>query len=95
MGERRVLEVQYPDFKRVLLTATNTKKVIEKTNKQAWTAYVAKHNIPEPALLVRGKAGTLSGKVDLVIIDGAGASDGYYVHSRDEEFCLKFESGVD
>jgi hypothetical protein len=43
--------------------------------------------------MVRGKAGTLSGKVSPVIIDGAGSADGYYVYSSDEEFCLKFESG--
>lgn len=95
MGERRVLEVIYPDFKQMLRTATNSKKVIEKTNRVAWSAYVAKHNVPEPALLSRGKAGTMSGKVDLVIIDGAGTPDGYYVYSPNDEFCLKFESGVD
>jgi len=37
----------------------------------------------------------MSGKADLVIIDGAGKSDGDYVYSSDEEFCLKFESGVE
>ena len=95
MGERRIIEVFYPDFKQALLTATNTKKVIEKTNREAWAAYVSKHNVPEPGLLSRGKAGTMSGKVDILIIDGTGQSDGYYVYSSAEEFCLKFESGID
>jgi hypothetical protein len=94
MSERRVIEVLYTDFSTHLRNATNTKKKIEKTNKEAWANYVKKHNVPEPALLSRGKAGTLSGKVDLVIIDGAGESDGYYVYSSAEDFCLKFESGV-
>lgn len=95
MGERRVIEVFYPDFSSSLRNATNAKKKIEKANKEAWAAYVKKHNVPEPALLSRGKSGTLSGKVDLVIIDGAGKSDGYYVYCTGEDFCLKFESGIE
>ena len=37
--------------------------------------------------------GTMSGNVESVIIEGAGSSDGYYVFSRDEQYCLKFEPG--
>ncbi|MBT8069133.1 MAG: hypothetical protein KJO80_01760 [Gammaproteobacteria bacterium] len=95
MGERRIYELNYPDFSIILRDATNNKKKIEKTSKDAWKNYVARHNVPEPALLTRGKAGTLSGKVDLVVIEGAGQADGYYVYSADEQFCLKFESGVE
>ena len=95
MSERRVIEVFYPEFSTNLRNATNSKKKIEKLNKEAWAEYVKKHNVPEPALLSRGKAGTLSGKVDLVIIDGAGTSDGYYVYCSGEDFCLKFESGIE
>ena len=93
MSQRRILEIQYTEFSAILRHATNHKKKIEKPNKEAWKNYVRKHNVPEPAMASRGKAGTLSGDVDTVIIDGAGESDGYYVYSPDEQFCLKFESG--
>ena len=93
MSERRIYELFYPDFSKILRDATNAHKKIEKSNKEAWANFVGKHNVPDPTLMVKGKAGTMSGKVSTVIIDGAGKSDGYYVYSSDEEFCLKFESG--
>jgi len=95
MGQRRIYEVQYTDFSAMLRVATNNGHKIEKPNKEAWMAWVQKHNVPEPAMWSRGKAGTLSGNVTGVIIDGAGEADGYYVYSPAEEFCLKFESGED
>ena len=95
MGERRVFEIPYSDFSQILRSASNKKQKIEKTNKEAWKSYVTKHTVPEPALLYRGKSATLSGKVDVIIIDGAGESDGYYVYSADEQVSLKFESGVE
>lgn len=93
MSQRRIYELFYPDFTGILRAATNAHKKIEPSSKDAWAEYVGKHDVPEPALIVRGKAGTMSGQVKTVIIDGAGSSDGYYVYSSDEEFCLKFESG--
>ena len=95
MGERRILEVHYPDFERDLRTATNQKQKIEPTDKEAWQAYVAKHDVPEPAFKTKANTSTMSRRTEAVIIDGAGASDGYYRYSRDERFALKFESGVD
>lgn len=93
MGERRIYEVQYSDLSGILRKSIYSSKKIEKSNKEAWKAYVKKHNVPEAAILSRGKTGTMSGKVDAIIIDGIGASDGYYVFSADESYCLKFESG--
>jgi hypothetical protein len=95
MGERRVLEVHYPDFAASLRKATNAGKRIEKADRDAWSAYVRKHNVPEAALASRVKSGTMSGNFSLVIIDGMGSSDGYYGYSSDEAFCLKFESGLE
>lgn len=94
MGTRRIDEVQYSDLARILRKA-NADVKIEKSDKEAWKAYVKKHNVPEGAMLSRGKTGTMSGKVETVIINGLGASDGYYVFSADESFCLKFESGLE
>ena len=95
MGERRIYEVQYSEFSSVLRKLSNSSKKIEKSDKEAWMAYVKKHNVPEAAVMSRGKTGTMSGKVDVVIIDGLGTFDGYYVYSADESVCLKFESGQD
>jgi hypothetical protein len=95
MGERRIYETQYSDLSGILRKPSNSSKKIEKSDKEAWMAYVKKHNVPEAAVLSRGKSGTMSGKLDVVIIDGAGASDGYYVYSADESFCVKFESGLE
>jgi hypothetical protein len=95
MGERRIYEFQYSELSGILRKLTKSGKVIEKSDKEAWMAYVKKHNVPEAIVLSRGKTGTMSGKVESVIIDGVGSSDGYYVYSADESFCLKFESGLD
>lgn len=94
MGTRRIYEVQYSDLASIL-RKTNADKKIEKSDKEAWKAYVKKHNVPEGAMLSRGKTGTMSGKVERVIVNGLGAADGYYVFSADESFCLKFESGLE
>ena len=95
MGERRIIEIHYPEFKAILRAATDQKKKIMPIDKELWKAYVRKHNIPEAGFKVKANAGTLSGKTEAVIIDGTGDADGYYLHSPDEQFCLKFESGVD
>ena len=95
MGTRRIYEVQYSDLSNILRRPSNSGKKIEKSDKERWMAYVRKHDVPEAAIMSRGKTGTMSGKVDAVIIDGLGAADGYYVFSADESFCVKFESGLE
>jgi hypothetical protein len=44
---------------------------------------------------VKAKAGAMSGNTRSVIIDDAGADDGYYIYSSDDLFCLKFEPAKD
>lgn len=95
MGTRRIIEFQYSDLSSILRRPSNADKKIEKSNKEAWMAFVRKHNVPEAAIMSRGKTGTMSGKVEAVIIEGLGTYDGYYVFSADESFCLKFESGLE
>ena len=95
MGQRRIIEIHYPEFQKALRSATNQKKKILPADKEAWKAYVRKHNIPEAGFKVRANSGTLSGQTDAVIIEGTGENDGYYLYSADEQFCMKFESGVD
>ena len=95
MGQPRIIEIDYHDFLKVLRLATDTKKKIDKADKQAWASYVRKHNVPEGGIAVKAKAGAMSGKTKVVIIDGAGEADGYYIYAPDDLFCLKYESGVE
>jgi hypothetical protein len=93
MSQRRIIEFNYSDFSSLLRRAAKENHKIEKTDREAWAEYVRKYNVPEAAVFSRGKTGTMSGNVEGVIISGAGSSDGYYVFSRDEQYCLKFDPG--
>lgn len=93
MGQRRIFEFNYSDFSMLLRKAAKMNHKIEKSDREAWANYVRKYNVPEAAVFSRGKTGTMSGNVEGVIIEGAGSADGYYVFSRDEQYCLKFEPG--
>ena len=93
MNPPGIVEVEYQNFLRILRDATNAKQVIDKTNKEAWAAFVRKHQVPEAGMGVYAKAGAMSGKTQAVIIEGAGAADGYYLYSSEDKFCLKYEVG--
>jgi hypothetical protein len=93
MSQPSIVEVEYQKFLTNLRRATDTKRTIEKSDKEAWMAYVRKHNVPESAIGVQARAGAMSGKTQAVIIDGAGASDGYYIYSSEDKFCLKYDLG--
>jgi len=49
--------------------------------------------VPEAGMGVKAKAGAMSGNTKAVIIDGVGATDGYYIYSSDDLFCLKYDLG--
>jgi hypothetical protein len=93
MSEPGIVEVNYQKFLRILRAARDSKHTIEKTDKQAWMAFVRKHGVPEGGLAVHARAGAMSGKTAAIIIEGAGADDGYYIYSSEDLFCLKFEIG--
>lgn len=95
MGQSRIIEVAYSEFRSILEFAIKQKKKIDPTQKEAWKAYVKAHNVPEAGFRVRANAKTLSGKTDAVIIDGTGEYDGYYLYSTDEQISLKFEPASD
>jgi len=90
MGQPRIVEVEYHEFLKILEHATNTKKKIERTDKERWRSFVRKNKIPEAGLETHAKAGVMSGKVKGVIIEGTGVTDGYYLYSNDEQYCLKY-----
>jgi hypothetical protein len=93
MSQPRIIEVGYEKFLRMLQQATDSKQTIDKTNKEAWMRFVRKHDVPEGGMAVYAKAGAMSGNTERVIIDGAGAADGYYIYSSEDRFCLKYEVG--
>ena len=95
MGQSRILEIEYHDFLKILQQATDAKKKIDIADKARWSSYVREHKVPEGGMGVKAKAGAMSGNTRSVIIDDAGADDGYYIYSSDDLFCLKFEPGTD
>lgn len=95
MGERRIIEIDYPEFQKILEFATLHRHRIEPGDREAWKAYVRKHRVPEAGFKVRANSELVSGDTEAVIIDGTGEYDGYYLHSADDHLCLKFESGLD
>lgn len=93
MGQPRILEIEYHDFLKILQRATDAKNKIEIADKERWKQFVREHKVPEAGMGVKAKAGAMSGNTRSVIIDGAGAEDGYYIYSSDDLFCLKYEPG--
>jgi hypothetical protein len=95
MGQPRIFEVEYQEFLAILRRATDAKKKIDIADKERWEKYVRQHNVPEAGMAVKARAGVMSGKTKAVIIDGAGKTDGYYLYSSEDLFCLKFDLGLD
>jgi hypothetical protein len=95
MGQPCIIEIEYHAFRAILRHATDTKKKIDIADKEQWSRFVRKHDIPEAGMAVKARAGAMSGKTKLVIIDGAGKDDGYYIYSPDDLFCLKYDLGLD
>jgi hypothetical protein len=94
MGQPSIIEIDYQAFRAILRHATDTKKKIDIADKEPWNRFVRQHDIPEAAMAVKARAGAMSGKTKLVIIDGAGKDDGYYIYSPDDLFCLKYDLGL-
>jgi len=93
MGQPSIVEVEYHDFLKILQHATDSKNKIDFSDKQRWASFVRKHKVPEAGMSVKAKAGAMSGNTKAVIIEGAGADDGYYIYSSDDLFCLKYDLG--
>ena len=95
MGQPSIIEIDYQTFLVILRKATDAKKKIDITEKEPWEKFVRKHGIPEAGMAVKARAGAMSGKTKVVIIDGAGKDDGYYIYSAADLFCLKYDLGLD
>lgn len=95
MGQPSIVEVDYQTFLVLLRRATDSNKKIEPSEKERWAQFVREHNVPEAGMGVKAAAGAMSGKTKAVIITGSGKADGYYIYSRDDLFCLKYDLGLD
>lgn len=95
MGQPSIIEVEYHDFLKILQHATDSRKKIDKTDKERWKNFVREHKVPEAGMGIKAKAGAMSGNTKSVIIDGVGADDGYYIYSSDDLFCLKYDLGAE
>ena len=91
MNKPRIYSVYYVDFVTALRKAINDGHRIDKTEKQRWADYVRKNKIPEAAMSVHAKSMGVGGRVEPVIINDNGEWEGYYVYSKDDEFCVKFD----
>lgn len=95
MGQPSIVEIEYHDFLKILQHATDSKKKIDKADKERWMSFVRKHKVPEAGMNVKAKAGAMSGNTRSVIIDGVGSNDGYYIYSSDDLFCIKYDLGLE
>ncbi|HEY4184852.1 MAG TPA: hypothetical protein VGP07_07260 [Polyangia bacterium] len=95
MGQPRIIEIPYQQFLAILRHATDARKKIEVADKERWNSYIREHNVPEAGMAVKAKAGAMSGKTREVIVDGDGKADGYYIYSREDQFCLKYDLGLE
>lgn len=93
MGQPSIVEVEYHDFLKILQHATDLRKKIDIADKERWRNFVREHKVPEAGMGVKAKAGAMSGNTKAVIIDGVGQSDGYYIYSSDDLFCIKYDLG--
>lgn len=95
MGQPRIIEVEYREFLAIFRRATDSKKKIDVTDRERWSKYVREHKVPDAAMGVKAKAGSMSGKTKAIIVDGIGKADGYYVYAPDDLFCLKYDLGLE
>lgn len=95
MNKPRIYSVYYFDFVTALRKATNAGHRIEKTEKQRWADYVRSNKIPEAAMSKRGESMLVGGRVEFTIINDNGEWEGFYVYSKEDQFCIKYDLGGD
>jgi hypothetical protein len=89
MTRPRIVEVDYFRFQQALRRAIDSGERIDRSDKGRWSDWVRQHRVKEAAFKSFGE-----GKfedLEPVIIDGEGDWRGYYLVSKTEEACLKWE----
>jgi hypothetical protein len=88
MSQPRIVEVDYYEFARQLKTA-GAEGRIERTDRQRWSEYVRQNKVLEASCLYYARK--RAEDAEPVILSSGGSWDGFYVFSRIERFCLKFQ----
>lgn len=89
MPRPRIVEVDYFQFQQALRRSIDAGQRIDKSDKDRWSGWVREHRIKEAAFRTFGQ-GKFEG-LEPVIIDTEDDWRGYYLVSRVEEACLKWE----
>lgn len=89
MARPRIVDVDYYQFQRALRRASDAGQRIDETDKQRWSSWVRENHIKEAAFKSFAK-GKYEG-LEPVIIDEDGQWRGYYLVSKQEEACLKWD----
>lgn len=80
--------VLFHPFAAMLKRAAANGHRIEPVDKQAWARYIREKKIPIAGLMVYGQS--MSETIRAVVIQGAGADDGLYLYSEDDEVSVRF-----
>lgn len=89
MSRPKIVEVDYFGFQQALRRATDSGERIDPSDKERWSDWVRRHRVKEAAFRSFGQ-GKYDG-LEPVIIDAEGQWRGYYLVSKAEEACLKWE----
>ncbi len=84
----RLIDVDYKAFDARLKEAATSGERIEAKDRERWKAYVAAHNVREAAALAIARQ--TCERVAPVVIDSPDEWNGYYLHSKKDEVCLKY-----
>jgi hypothetical protein len=89
MARPRIVEVDYFGFQQALRRAADAGERIDPSDKARWNEWVREHRVKEAAFKSFGQGRYED--LEPVIIDTEGQWRGYYLVSKSDEACLKWE----
>jgi hypothetical protein len=89
MARPRIVEVDYFRFQQALRRAIDSGERIDQAEKERWSGWVREHHVKEAAFKSFGQ-GMYDG-LEPVIINSDSPWLGYYLVSKSEEACLKWD----
>jgi hypothetical protein len=90
MARPTIIDIDYHEFLSALRKAIDDGTRIDVSEKDRWAEWIKQNKVREAAFKSFG-GGRFEGLMP-VIIDSDGPWGGYYLHSSDEEACLKWQS---
>lgn len=89
MSRPKIIEVDYFGFQQALRRTADSGERVLPADKERWSDWVRRHRVKEAAFRSFGQS-KYDG-LEPVIIDTEGPWRGYYLVSKSEETCLKWE----